>query len=188
MALGAPDLTRCTSERYFALAQSGILGPDDRVELLEGVIVAMVPSNPRHESAITRVHRALAAALGPEVVIRVQMSLVAGARSVTEPHVAVVPGTVADYDGARPATALLVVEVADRSLPQDRLTKAPIYARAGVLQYLIVNLRDDVVEDMQGPEGAGGYKERRVAARGEQVSLAAFPDVTLLVDELLPGR
>jgi Uma2 family endonuclease len=36
---------------------------------------------------------------------------------------------------------LLVVEVADSSLGQDRLTKARIYAAAGIPQYLIMNLR-----------------------------------------------
>jgi Uma2 family endonuclease len=188
MALGAPDLTRCTSERYFALAQSGILGPDDRVELLEGVIVAMVPSNAEHSSAVARVHHALIRVLGADVVIRVQDALIVGPLSVPEPDVAVVPGTLADYDHRYPTAALLVVEVAGTSLAQDRLTKAPIYAAAGIPQYLIVNLRDGVVEDMRGPEAAGGYGERRVAARGDGVSLAVFPGARLLVDDLLPGR
>jgi Uma2 family endonuclease len=189
MALGAPAPSRCTSQRYFELVRQGVLGPDDRVELLEGVVVSMAPSNARHESAVTRVHRALVHILGPEVVIRVQMSLLAGKRAVPEPDVAVVPGTLADYDRARPTTALLVVEVADTSLAQDRLTKTAIYAAAGIPQYLIVNLRDDVVEDMRGPDvPRRDYAERRTAARGERVALAVFPGAALAVDDLLPVR
>ena len=106
-----------------------------------------------------------------------------------EPDVAVVPGTLADYDRARPTTALLVVEVADTSLAQDRLTKTAIYAAAGVSQYLIVNLRDDVVEDMQGPDvPRRDYAASRTAARGDRVALAAFLGAALTVDDLFPAR
>ena len=51
MPQAAPAETRYTSDRYFQLVDEGLLRPDDRVELLEGVIVAMAPQNPRHASA-----------------------------------------------------------------------------------------------------------------------------------------
>jgi len=128
----APSGSRYTRERYFALVEEGLLRADDRVELLEGMIVATSPQNPRHASATTRVYDALREALGRRAVIRVQLPLIAGAYSVPEPDVAVVPGRPADYDDAHPTTALLVVEVADSSLVEDRLTKAAIYAAADI--------------------------------------------------------
>jgi len=188
MAHGASAHDRLTSERYFALVDQGVLQPDDRVELLEGVVVAMAPSNPSHASAIARVDRALRVALGPDAVIRVQLSFVAGATSVPEPDVAVVPGTYADYDERHPTTALVVIEVADTSLAQDRLTKSAIYAAAGVPDYCIVNVRDHVVEVYRRPDAeARRYHELRVHGRGERVALTAFPDASLAVDDLLPG-
>ena len=97
------------------------------------------------------------------------------------------PGTEDDYDTRHPTTALLVLEVADSSLAQDRLTKASLYAAAGVPDYLLVNLRDGVVEAYGLPNPTTRrYAELRIAGRGERVELTAFPGATLAVDDLLP--
>jgi hypothetical protein len=99
----------------------------------------------------------------------------------------VVPGKESDYDHEHPRQALLVIEVADPSLAQDRLTKARIYAAADVPEYWLVNLRDDVVEVLQVPDApARRYAERRLAARGERLRLVALPEVSVAVDDLLP--
>ncbi len=178
-----------TVERYFALVDEGVLSEDDRVELLEGVVVAMAPRNAPHDAGICRATEALRAVIGHDVVIRVQSALIIGPRSAPEPDVAVVPGPLSAYDRAHPRTALLVVEVADSSLPQDRITKARMYAGAGIPQYLVLNLRDDVVEVLQDPDRvAGVYRACAVASRGERVGLVPFPGASLAVDELLPGR
>jgi hypothetical protein len=81
-----------TVERYFALVDEGVLSEDDRVELLEGVVVAMAPRNAPHDAGICRATEALRTIMGHDVVIRVQSALVLGPRSVSEPDVAVVPG------------------------------------------------------------------------------------------------
>src|SRR2546426_8305521 len=141
---------RYTKERYFRLVVEGVLQPDDRVELLEGVVVAMAPQNPRHAVAGDLVADALRRAVGERGAVRVQRSFVAGRYSVPEPAVAVVPGRLRDYGRSRPTAALLVVEVADSSLAQDRITKAAIYAAAGIPEYWIVNLRNDHVEVFRG--------------------------------------
>src|SRR5262245_14993618 len=120
-----------TVERYFALVREGTLDPEDRVELLEGVVVAMAPHDTPHASGVARVTRALMRAIGDDAVVRTQLSFIAGPYSVPEPDVAVVPGRYEDYDHAHPRSALLVAEVADSSLQMDRLTKAMVYAAAG---------------------------------------------------------
>lgn len=188
MAQPAPAAARYTSRAYFDLVAGGDIHPDDRVELLEGVIVAMSPQNPRHASATTRVDTALRRAVTERAVVRVQLPLIAGTFSVPEPDVALVPGRDADYDHAHPTAALLVVEIADSSLLQDRLTKAGIYAAAGVPQYWIVNLRDDCVEVFTAPVAATrSYAERRVARRGECLDVAALSGTSVRVDDLLPA-
>jgi Uma2 family endonuclease len=188
-AAPAPAEARYTSERYFALVDQGVLRPDDRVELLEGVIVAVAPQNPRHAVATSRTAESLRDAVGARAAVRVQIPLVAGPLSVPEPDVAVVPGRHEDYQDAHPASALLVVEVADASLVQDRLTKAAIYAAAGIPEYWIVDLREDRVEILSVPDGvARDYTERCAVDRGEQIELRAFPGASVCVDDLLPGR
>jgi Uma2 family endonuclease len=176
------------AEEYFDLVRHGVVAPDDRVELLEGVIVTMSPQSPRHASAMRRVARALRDALGASAVISVQSPLVAGHRSVPEPDVAVLPGTDADYDQSHPREALLVVEVADSSLVQDRLTKASIYAAAGIPEYWIVNLRDDVVEVFRSPDvAAGAYGSSSTVRRGECLEIAGRRGSVVAVGDLLPA-
>ena len=80
-----------------------------------------------------------------------------------------------------------MLEVAHSSLAQDRLTKSFIYAKAGIPQYVIVNLRDDCVESYIAPSAPRRrYRERTVLVRGERLQLVTFPDVTIAVDDLLP--
>jgi Uma2 family endonuclease len=180
---------RYTAERYLALVEAGVLGPDDRVELLEGVIVAMTPQNPPHAAAIRRIDDALRDAIGKRAVVSVQLPLVVGGYSVPEPDVAVLPGQQSDYDRAHPTTALLVVEVADTSLLQDRLTKAAIYAAAGIPEYWLVNLRDDCIEAFRAPEPtASRYGTTLVAKRGERLEIGALSGASVAVSDLLPGR
>ena len=185
-----PNATgRFTKERYFRLVIEGVLSPDDRVELLEGVVVAMAPQGPRHEVAGDLVAEALRRAFGTHAAVRVERSLVAGRRSVPQPDVAVVAGRLRDYVRSRPTTALLVVEVADASLPQDRITKAWIYAGAGIPEYWIVNLRDDQIEVFRDPDARRRlYRDRRTARAGERLAVPSLPGATVAVEDLLPDR
>lgn len=178
-----------TVDSYFGLVRTGALDPDDRVELLEGVIVAEPPQNPRHASGITRVDAALRAAVGQRAVIREQSPFIAGHSSVPEPDVAVVPGRATDYDDKHPTAALLVVEVADTSLRQDRLSKARIYAAAGVPEYWLVNLQDDCVEVFRAPDvEARQYAQRSTAHRYDRLDPIALPGASVAVDDLIPTR
>jgi len=180
--------TRLTVERYLGLVEAGLLSEDDRVELLEGVIVAMTPSNPPHAAAVCLAADALRDAVGGRAAVRTQCTLVLPPWSAPEPDVAVVAGSHHDYAAAHPRTALLVVEVADSSLLQDRLTKAPLYAAAGIPEYWIVNLRAGVVEVMRDPDRASAhYRDVRTCAAGERIPLVAIPGAGIRVADLLPA-
>jgi Uma2 family endonuclease len=183
-----PVPARWTSEQYLSLVREGVLAPEDRVELLEGVIVTVAPSNVRHQAGVVRVSRALFRAVGELGVVRIQLPLAAGAMSLPEPDAAVVAGDVRDYDDTCPTTALLVVEVADSSLKQDRITKRAIYAAAGIPEYWIVNLQDDCVEVRRSPEPAGRrYASITIARRGDRIEPIALPAASIAVDDLLPS-
>ena len=85
MATADPGEGGITRERYWQLVADGTIGPDDRVELLEGVIVSMFPQNPPHAFALGRLNRLLGAVLGAEASVRVQLPL----RSDLQPGVAI---------------------------------------------------------------------------------------------------
>ena len=180
---------RWTTEQYLRLVDEGVLEPDDKVELLEGVIVAMPPSNSRHASGIVRLSYALFGAVGDRaVVVRIQLGFMAGVYSLPEPDAAVIPGAIEDYDREHPRAALLVAEVSDSSLKQDRLTKGAIYAAAGIPEYWIVNLRDDCVEVRRQPEpDKRRYASIAIARRGERIEPVALPGISVAVSDLLPS-
>jgi len=181
--------TRLDAEQYFALVERGEIRPDDRVELLEGVVVSTSPQGSPHANAIARINGLLVPLVGDRGIVRVQCSFRAGRRSVPEPDFAVVPGPLERWEHAHPDEALLVIEVADSSLPTDRLSKAAIYAAARVPQYLVVNLRGDRIECFARPiAGTSRWDVGRAALRGEQIPLVAFPGLALAVDDLLPRR
>jgi Uma2 family endonuclease len=178
---------RLTADRYFALVDEGVLEPDDRIELLEGLIIAKEPQNPWHASGVQWTFDALRAALGSRATVMGQRPFLAGDSSVPEPDVMVVAGNRADYLERHPSTAHLVVEVSDSTLVQDRLTKSGVYAAAGVPEYWIVSRRGDHVLVCTVPlVEERRYAIVRVARRDETITLVAFPEVTLAVDDLLP--
>jgi len=187
MASPFPGEGRITRERYWRLVEEGVIAPDDRVELLDGVIVSMSPQNPTHAFVISVLTRFLDTIVGPKALVRGQTPLDLSDESVPEPDLAVVPGTASEYLDSHPTRALLVIEVAGRSLAADRLTKARIYANGAVDEYWIVNLRDRCVEVHRSPvQAERRFADVRVVRSGETLDLVAFPGVTLAVDDLLP--
>jgi Uma2 family endonuclease len=117
--------------------------------------------------------------------IRVQMPLALEGGSAPEPDVAVVTGSPRDYRDAHPTRALLVIEVADASLGHDRQRKAPLYARAGIPQYLLLDLNREVAELFSDPD-SGVYRRHQTLKRGERVPLGDFEGAFLEVADLLP--
>lgn len=169
---------RFTVDEYLRMVAAGILTDRDKVELIEGRIVEKMPRNPPHEATLQRVFSLLMKLCPPEWLVRVQSTLRC-ARSAPEPDVMVLRGPVDRYDQAHPTSedALLVVEIADSSLRDDRHAKVALYAGAGIANYWIVNLVDRRVEvytDPTGPDHFPSYRSRQDFAEGDTVSLQ-FP-------------
>lgn len=190
MSVPAIQTKHWTRQEYDRLADAGILAPDERVELLEGEIVTMTPQHGPHSASIGLADAALRKAFGPAHWIRIQLPLIVDPDSEPEPDLAVVPGSPRDYVTEHPRTALLVVEIADSTLERDRSYKSPIYARAGIPEYWIVNLIERRLEIYRDPIGSPGqparYQVLRHAAATETVSLLSIPHGSIAVADLLP--
>ncbi len=177
-----PETVRPLRRReYERLVELGVFD-DERIELLRGVLVTMSPQGAPHADAISRLGAALTTALAGRAVVRQHSPIALTEDSEPEPDIAVVPE--GSYAHEHPATALLVVEVADSSLRKDRELKAPLYASAGVPEYWLVDLVHHTVEVGRTP-GPDGYGEVRVRAWDEAVALSAFPDVAVVFRDLL---
>ena len=174
-----------TTDEYHRMGEVGILGPDERLELIDGVIYIMSPIGDRHYITVNLFTRLLVIALGIRAVVSIQNPVKLAPIQEPEPDVVVLRAEAIRSGVPTPADVLLVIEVADSTLRMDRGRKLVRYAHAGIPEYWIVNLRTDQIEVYREPFG-DGYRESRVARRGERVSLLAFPDVEFVVDDVLP--
>lgn len=185
---------RWTREEYERAADLGLFRPDERLELLEGEIVEKMPQITPHTTAICRCERLLNNIFLMAHVVRTQMPLALGLRSEPEPDVAVVVGSIDDYEVYHPITAVLVIEVSDSTLAVDRGLKASLYARAGIRDYWILNLGLRVLEvyrqpaPQHGKRLGFGYELIQTIAETESISPLAAQLAPILVAEILPRR
>jgi Uma2 family endonuclease len=171
------------------MIDAGIFRPDERVELIDGEILAMTPQKSQHATALMITADRLRSGLGPGWLVRTQMPLAVDQTSMPEPDIAVVAGQAADYWHAHPTTAVLVVEIAESTLRSDRQRKRPLYARAGIGEYWIVNLDERVLEVYREPvETSEGWAYRLIRAYtpDETVAPLPAPDSPMRVSDLLP--
>jgi Uma2 family endonuclease len=172
---------------YQRMVDTGILASDERVELLEGVIVRMSPQNDPHAFAIEELNDSLVRQVAGRYRVRPQLPLVLGKFSQPEPDLAIVPRKGRGGRGeGHPKAALLVVEVAgEDSLPKDRLTKGRIYAQAGIPEYWILDLKGRVLEVYRTPDRRTGvYRHKTVLAIGDVARPTAVAGVAVSVADL----
>ena len=170
-------------DEYYAMADAGILTEDDRVELLDGEIVAMSPIGSSHADCVDNLTRLLITQAGQRAVVRVQNPVRLGERTEPQPDLVLVKWR--SYSSAHPGPedVLLLIEVSDTSVDMDRSVKLPMYARSGIREVWIVNLPAQIVEVYSEPAGSEYTRSRVVGADGE-LAPGAFSDVSLSTDQV----
>jgi Uma2 family endonuclease len=138
----------------------------------------MSPQSVEHAAAIMRLTRVLVRAVGERAWVRVQLPFAASDTEEPEPDLAVVPVGSAELE--QPTSALLLVEVSAESLRKDERIKGPLYARAGVPEYWIVNVADRSVERFTDPV-SGVYNTCETFRPGDVLRAAAIPGVEIPV-------
>ena len=144
-----------TVAEYHRMGEVGILTERDRVELIEGELIAMSPIGSEHAGTVNALTRLLVQAVGERGIVAVQNPVRLDDLSEPQPDFAVLKPRADDYRRATPRSAdvLLIVEVADTSLAYDRDVKRSLYARHGVPEFWIVNLAANEVEVCRAPTG-----------------------------------
>ena len=164
-----------TVAEYHRMGEVGILAERDRVELIEGELVAMSPIGSRHAGTVNALNRLIVSAVGERAVVSVQNPIQLDDRTEPEPDIAVLKPRQDDYRQAtpRPDDVLLVIEVADTSVEYDRTVKLPLYAGHGIPEVWIVNLVAAEVEVWRTPAG-DRYESVLRLGRGATLALAGL--------------
>jgi Uma2 family endonuclease len=181
-ALAPPRPRLFTVAEYYRMVDAEILKEDDRVELIEGEVVAMSPIGSHHAGCVAKLqallHRALA---GEPLIVWVQSPLRLSEYSEPQPDICALRARDDFYMKSHPtaADALFVIEVADSSLMYDRNVKLSLYAGSGIAEVWLVDLVNDVVELHTAP-GAAGYENVQHLAGADMV-----PRIGIAANEIL---
>ncbi|MEW6130512.1 MAG: Uma2 family endonuclease [Acidobacteriota bacterium] len=179
-----------TVRDYYKMFEAGLF-EGMQVELIGGQIIEMSAMGAEQATTVTLAAKALEKGFERIFFVRSQMSLNAGNDAEPQPDIAMVKGNVRDYKNAHPKTAALIVEVADSSLKFDRTVKGSIYARAGIKDYWIINIKDRRLEIYRKPQEdetqpfGFGYSEIKILTESDSIKpLAARKEIK--VADLLP--
>ncbi len=168
------------------MAETGVLRPDARVELLDGRIIDMSPIGPFHGGVTKQLNEIFTAASRGRWQTSVQDPLHLDEHSEPQPDLMLLKPS-ADYYRKQhpvPGDVFLLVEVSDTTLELDREEKLPAYGRAGVAEAWIVDLNHATIEVYRDPHFTG-YASKTILRAGDQATPLAFPDVVVDVAKLL---
>ncbi len=189
-----PSTTKPFTRHRFTIADvermvsAGILHPDERVELIEGELIDLVPIGWHHQACVDRLVHWFVRALGDSAIVRAQGPIRLSERSAPQPDIAILrPRADFHAEGGPTATdVLLVIDVSDTTLAYDRDIKVPLFARFDIPEVWLVDLANRRVLVYREPTSEGYWRIREYG-EGERVTPLTFPDLVLLTDELL-GR
>lgn len=169
---------RMSLEDYHRMIDCGAFDEDDKLEFLEGYIVAMSPQSPEHADIITALNAILVRTVGDRYRVGVQTPLTL-ARSEPEPDLTVVDPKTPRGRGRHPSTALLVIEISRDSLRKDLGIKARLYAEAAVAEYWVIDTEHRGVHVFRDPDPAAGvYRDTLVVSEGALTS-TSLPAVSV---------
>ena len=172
-------------DEFHRMAEAGVFGEDDRLELLDGEIVRMTPIGSPHAGCVNRLNRLLTAAVGSDALVSVQNPVVCGDRTELQPDLAILRSRPDFYSRAhpRPEDVHALIEVADSSIRYDEGVKLQAYALAGIPALLIVDLGARVVTVYRTPLG-GTYRQSDVLRADDALHVPGVQAVDTRVADL----
>jgi Uma2 family endonuclease len=172
-----------TVAEYHRMGETGILGPEERVELIDGEIIYMTPIGYRHMNCVNRAVTLFVEAFGRKAITSPQNPVVLNNWNEPQPDFAVFK-PVYHRRLPVPSDVFFVVEISDSSFRYDRNIKLPRFAADGIPEVWIEDLKEERLLVFRDPKG-NRYETELVLQHGDSVSPLAFPEVTFAVTDLL---
>lgn len=180
-----PGPRRFTVEEFMRMGETGVLAPDERVELIGGEIIVMSPAGRLHEVLRTYLAHQWSRSAPAGMLVAAEMQLRVADDYQPVADIGVLPLAILPPD-ARGPDMLLVVEIADSSLDFDLSTKAPAYAAGGVREYLVINAMTRTTLIHGDPDG-GAYRSVTEVPASDLLTPALAPELTLRLADLPEG-
>lgn len=179
---------RITVDQYYDMARSGLIAPEARVELLEGEVVPMAPIGDRHASAVEELDELLQRAVAGRARVRCQMPVRLGEYSEPQPDFVIMRPRTGRNDRAHPSAAdvFLVVEISDSTLRYDLDVKVSLYARHGVPEVWMIDLRHQVLRFYRLPVD-GTYQDSTSVSDGGLTAIPGVAGASVDLSEILGG-
>jgi Uma2 family endonuclease len=174
-----------TVDDYHRMGEAGILGEDDRVELIEGELIDMAPIGSDHAGKVIQLNALLSVLLAGRALLSPQNPIRLGEYSEPQPDMTILRLRDDFYRTAhpQPEDVLLLIEVADTTILYDRNVKIPLYARHGIPEVWLIDLQKKYVEIYRQPS-SDGYRQILRPAKDERIALSLLPDATILIADL----
>ncbi len=175
-----------TVDEYYQMAKSGgVFTEDSRVELVEGEVIDMVPIGSKHADWVNRLSRYFGRVLPDEVIVNVQNPVRLSDISEPEPDLSLLAPRKLPYAEAHPSAedVLLVIEVANSSLEYDRDHKAPLYARYGIPEYWLIDIKANQLTIFSEPSD-DGFRSIYRPKLDEVIALKSVEGVDIELGEL----
>jgi Uma2 family endonuclease len=180
-----PRRHRITVEEYHRMAEVGLLAPDARVELIDGVIIDIPPMTSRHAATVSQLGELLHSGLAGRATISCHGPLQLG--DLSEPLLDFVLLTRREdfYTERHPIASdtLLAIEVSDTTLRYDLHTKMPLYARHGIPELWVVDVEGKQLHVFRNPAGVT-YSEVITSDKPGAIPISALPGTTVDLSSL----
>ena len=176
---------RWTLAEFDQMIEVGLLGEDDRVELIDGEMVPMHSKGGRHEAVKTKLLNSLMRRVPEDCEISIELGWRPGGDMYLEPDLVIYKfGASPSY--VSPSDSLLVVEVSDSSLRYDRERKVKIYAGLGVREYWVIDAHKlETIVHLEPVEQR--YMKVSTHAPSETIAPLALPQLTVSLGALKIG-
>ena len=177
-------LRRFSTGDYLQMIEAGVLGPSDRVELIEGIIVEMSPAGIPHNHALMMLIELFAPLVG-RFKLAIQGTLTVAEGHVYDPDLMLLRQRPDNYKSKLPdaADVLLVIEASESSLRRDQQVKLPVHAATGIAEYWIADLERELLLVHREPKG-NTYGSIETHQGDDVVAPLAASDLTFSVRQI----
>ncbi|MBV8883086.1 MAG: Uma2 family endonuclease [Chroococcidiopsidaceae cyanobacterium CP_BM_RX_35] len=182
-----PTIRLFTVDEYYQMSNLGILSPEEKTELIDGEIIAMVAQNPPHVSCTQLGYDYLTNVLKDIAFVRIQAPIWLSNRSLPELDLAIVRLPKAQYyeRHPRPEDIYWLIKVSDATLKYDLNTKAKLYARANIKEYWVIDAVERHIYVHQNPH-KGVYQDKNRLLESDIWRNLTFSDISIDLARFFP--